>query len=74
MGDINDHCPIILDPQKSFYFQPDPVLQINPLKTITATDLDSGANGKIFFKVSEVKELEYENTQISKNCTFFVKS
>ena len=54
--DVNDHCPVISN-TNSYYFNPDPVLRMEPLQMILASDLDSGANGEIKFQVSEVKQI-----------------
>ena len=54
--DINDHCPIITN-ATSAYFNPVPMLRVASLLNITATDFDSGLNGDIAYKVSEVKEI-----------------
>ena len=52
VADINDNCPIL--PDVSFSKYPIPPLQIPPIIKISATDNDSGNNGKITYQSSAV--------------------
>lgn len=52
IADVNDNCPILPDVSYSRY--PIPPLQVGAVFTISATDNDSGDNGKISYQSSDI--------------------
>lgn len=52
--DVNDNCPIISD--SNYMLNPIPPLQVSPLFTSSATDADSGDNGRITYHIQEINE------------------
>ncbi len=51
--DFNDNCPQ-LNVTKNIFITPQPLLQIPPLMSVHASDLDTGANAEFLFHVSEI--------------------